>query len=88
MKIPQKTKEMLQNNIQTIIDNNSYNMRVHSKDLQSIIDNGFKILFQESIRILKKNLLAEYFSIDLKQIKPKKLTSKPCVIFKRSTPKF
>ena len=42
MKIPQKTKDMLQSNIQTIIDNNSYNMRVHSKDLQSIIDNGFK----------------------------------------------
>lgn len=40
--LSQKVKDELRSNIQTVINNNSYNMRVHAKDLQSIIDNGFK----------------------------------------------
>lgn len=39
--VPAKTKEALEKNIKTVIDNNAYAMRVNSKDLQSIIDNGF-----------------------------------------------
>ena len=40
-KLSPKQIELLDKGVQKIIDNNAYSMRVHSKDLQNIIDNGF-----------------------------------------------
>ncbi len=41
-----RNKEILQNGIKEVIDNNAYSMRVNAKDLQSIIDGGFKNQFE------------------------------------------
>ena len=41
-----KDKEILQEGIKEVIDNNAYSMRVNAKDLQSIIDGGFKNQFE------------------------------------------
>ena len=40
-KLSPKQRELLDKGVQKIIDNNAYSMRVHSKDLQNIIDYGF-----------------------------------------------
>ena len=40
--LSEKQREMLENGIQKVLDNNAYSMRVRSSDLQSIIDNGFQ----------------------------------------------
>ena len=44
--MPKRDKEILQNGIKEVIDNNAYSMRVNAKDLQSIIDGGFKNQFE------------------------------------------
>lgn len=44
--MPKKQKETLQEGIQAVIDNNAYSMRVNAKDLQNIIDDGFKNQFE------------------------------------------
>lgn len=41
-----KNMETLQNGIQEVIDNNAYSMRVNARDMQSIIDGGFKNQFE------------------------------------------
>lgn len=45
-KLSPKQKEILETGIQKVLDNNAYSMRVNSKDLQNIIDNGFLNQFQ------------------------------------------
>lgn len=44
--MPKKDKEILQEGIQAVVDNNAYSMRVNAKDLQNIIDGGFKNQFE------------------------------------------
>lgn len=46
IRLPAKKKEFLEQSIKQVIDNNAYSMRVNSKDLQSIIDGGFKNQFE------------------------------------------
>ena len=41
-----KNKQILQEGIQEVINNNAYSMRVNARDMQSIIDNGFLNQFQ------------------------------------------
>ena len=41
-----KDMDMLQSGIQEVIDNNAYSMRVNAKDMQNIIDGGFKNQFE------------------------------------------
>jgi hypothetical protein len=41
-----KDKEILQQGIQSVLDNNAYSMRVNSKNLENIIDNGFLNQFE------------------------------------------
>ena len=41
-----KDKELVQNGIKSVIDNNAYSMRVNAKNLQNIIDNGFLNQFE------------------------------------------
>ena len=41
-----RNKDILQEGIQEVVDNNAYSMRVNAKDLQSIIDGGFKNQFE------------------------------------------
>ena len=41
-----KDKEILQEGIQEVINNNAYSMRVNARDMQSIIDKGFLNQFQ------------------------------------------
>ena len=45
-KLSPKQREILDNGIQKILDNNAYSMRINSKNLQSIIDNGFQSQLQ------------------------------------------
>ena len=41
-----KDKQLLQEGIQAVVDSNAYSMRVNAKDLQSIINGGFKNQFE------------------------------------------
>lgn len=41
-----KDMETLQEGIQSVVDSNAYSMRVNAKDMQSIIDGGFKNQFE------------------------------------------
>ena len=41
-----KNMETLQEGVQEVIDNNAYSMRVNAKDMQNIIDDGFKNQFE------------------------------------------
>lgn len=41
-----KNKQILQEGIQEVINNNAYSMRVNARDMQSIIDNGFLNQFE------------------------------------------
>ena len=44
--MPKKKKEALEESIQKVIDNNAYSMRVNARDLESIINGGFKNQFE------------------------------------------
>lgn len=46
MVMPKSDKETLEKGIKSVIDSNAYSMRVNAKDLQSIIDGGFKNQFE------------------------------------------